>query len=79
MRKFISAATLFIMLGPGEKLKKSDIYGESNRIYVTWPVDNIWKVKYRWSGEWEDITDNDFASEAEAFNFAYDHFLNTAE
>ncbi|MCK8373810.1 hypothetical protein LXA19_17450 [Erwinia amylovora] len=72
---FTSAATTFYLLHEGERLQEHHIYGDYNRIYAVWPSGGQWAVRYRWGKGWEEITPLKFATQDEAFSFAYEHFL----
>lgn len=74
MKKFVSAATTFITLSLGERLKDSDMVDRC-QVYVIWPVDDKWRIRHKWLKGWESITGDDFDSDSAALSYAYDHFL----
>ena len=76
MRKFITGGTIFFMLGPGERLTTEHVKGDYSRQYVTWPEGGTWKIRHRYYKGWEVITDAMPTSENEAFNIAYQHFID---
>lgn len=76
MRKLITGGTIFYMLDPGERLTSEHLYCDYSRQYVTWPKDGTWKIRHRYYKGWEVITDAEPTSENEAFNIAYQHFID---
>lgn len=76
MKKFVSAAATFITLSHGERLTDKDMV-DLCQLYVIWPVDDQWRVRYKWLKGWESICDVDFDTDNAAFVYAYEHFLKT--
>lgn len=74
MKKFVSAAATFITLSHGERLTDKDMV-DLCQLYVIWPVDDKWRIRYKWLKGWETIVANDFDTDNEAFSYAYQHFL----
>lgn len=75
MKKFIVGGTIFYMLSAGERMQSNDIDHDCSRHYIIWPVNESWRIKYRWGDKWDNITDQKFDTENAAFNFAYDHYI----
>jgi len=76
MRRFVSGGLTFYLLDPGDSepnLKKEYLYIPG---YMIKPVDAGWMALIFCSAEmqWLPISDCLYASENEAFNFAYEHF-----
>lgn len=76
MKKFIVGGTIFYMLSDGERMQSKDMNYDCSHHYIIWPNDNVWRINYRCTKDWEKITDKTFDTENAAFNFAYEHFLN---
>lgn len=75
MRKFVSAGVAFYMLDRGEKLTKNEIYHRYDPArFVIWPRGDKWDVMECVGSEWVRLSDSLFASENEAFVFAYEKF-----
>lgn len=74
MKKFVSAATTFITLSQGERLKDINM-ADLCQLYVIWPVDAKWRVRYKWLKGWEEIAEHDFDTDNAALTYAYEHFL----
>lgn len=74
MRTFISGGVNFYFLSPGEKVPEPD--GGFIGAYAIWQrEDDKWDVRWcRGSVKWQEITNQYFDTENEAFNFAYDHY-----
>lgn len=75
MKKFTSAATTFITLSQGERLEEIDMV-DLCKLYVIWPVDTKWRVRYKWLKGWEEIADHDYDTDNAALTHAYEHFLS---
>lgn len=73
MKVFKAAGSIFLFMALGEKLpSKPD--GSYVSSYVIWPRKNSkWDVRWKWSGDWEEIADHQFDTENAAFNHAYVH------
>lgn len=74
MKKFVSAATTFITLSQGERLDDIDM-ADICQLYVIWPVDDKWRVRYKWLKGWESIGPDDFDTDNAGLVHAYEHFL----
>lgn len=74
MKKFVSAATTFITLSQGERLKDINM-ADLCQLYVIWPVDAKWRVRYKWLKGWEEIAEHDFNTDNAALTYAYEHLL----
>ena len=77
MKKFVSAATTFITLSQDERLENIDM-ADICQLYVIWPVDDKWRVRYKWLKGWEEIADNDFDTDNAALTHSYEHMLKNA-
>ncbi|WP_241576725.1 hypothetical protein [Rosenbergiella collisarenosi] len=75
MKTFISSATAFYILAPGEKLSRGKMNPDISRMYVIYQDNLIWTYRYKWINGWEKPTDDVFSTENDALNSAYDHFL----
>jgi hypothetical protein len=77
MKVFSCQGFKFYFLQHGEKLPNIYASGNFTGGYVIWPRNSgKWDVRYKFSKDWEEITDKIFDSENEAFQFAYEHYLN---
>ncbi|WP_236316477.1 hypothetical protein [Enterobacter hormaechei] len=83
MGKISLNGAVFIFMARGEKLQDSDAFpsnGTPDQKYVLWPRGEGWDVRYlkfgSKGGEWMHIAENLFANEAEAWQGAYDHWMN---
>jgi hypothetical protein len=79
MRKFIVGGTIFYMLDSGERMQSDNMDYDCSRHYIIWPVTDGWRIRYKWSKDWEIITDKIFDTENAAFNFAYEHFQKATQ
>ncbi|MGC0808993.1 hypothetical protein [Pantoea agglomerans] len=76
MRTFISGATKFYFMDPYEKLP--DVYQDRSFVgaYVIWPRNTgKWDVRWKYSGDWEEIAGNQFDTENAAFLCAHAHHV----
>ncbi|MEH3538794.1 hypothetical protein [Enterobacter roggenkampii] len=86
MRRVSINGAVFIFMARGEKLKDSDWLpsnGLPDSKYVLWPRGEGWDVRYLVFGaegvEWLPITKTLFADEAEAWQAAYEHWMNRSK
>ena len=76
MKTFISAATAFYILSPGEIFDKSKINYDVNRMYIIYYKENGWKYRHKSFTGWDEPLQENFDTENEALNAAYNHFLS---
>lgn len=77
MQIFNDRGFVFYMLERGEKLPKHPQGRDFTGGYVIWPrKSGKWDIRYKFSPEWEPITDRLFDTEEEAFAFAFEHYTN---
>ncbi|HFT8038357.1 hypothetical protein ACWOQQ_14595 [Enterobacter sp. ESY66] len=83
MRKVSINGAVFIFMARGEKLKASDWLpsnGLPDSKYVLWPRGDGWDVRYLifvdMGSEWLPISETLFADEAEAWQTAFEHWMN---
>ena len=82
MGKISLSGAVFIFLDRGENLKDSDYLpstGTPDQKYVLWPHGEGWDVRYLEFGtrgiEWLPIAEQLFADEPEAWQAAYEHWM----
>lgn len=76
MKIFRSSGVLFYFLEEGGLYPDPTADKEYIGAYITFPYDGKWIAQRYKNGYWIDITDKRFDTENEAFNFAYDYFLD---
>lgn len=77
MRTFKDRGFAFYFLELGEALPNIYAKGDFTGGYVIWPREiGKWDIRYKFSPEWERITDRLFDTEQEAFAFAFEHYTN---
>lgn len=77
MKTFISAATAFYILSPGERLSADKVNPNISRMYVIYKKEGGWIFRYKWHKDWEITTNEVYQNENEALNGAYAHFLKS--
>lgn len=86
MGKISINGAVFIFMARGEKLKDSDVRSCNSlpdQKYVLWPRSEGWDVRYSEFGskgiEWLPIAEHLFADEPEAWQAAYEHWMNRSK
>lgn len=76
MKKFKSSGIAFYFLEDGEPYPDASADKEYIGAYVVFPFEGKWLAQRHKKGYWLDITNKRFDTENEAFNYAYEHFLD---